>query len=421
MAQAPLVTVGAPTDVVVPASLVGVSIETWLLVAMNRAGPCAANPFFGALARLGRAGVRVGGNSQDFTTVRRSRPRFTMGTDYFAGLRCAADRLGGPVEVGLNLRFGDAKDTRTMMRRAAAEVPRDRLSFSLGNEPDLMSRFGRDPERYERFLRAYRAMRARLPTSLGPFRGPDYSTGRFAARIGPFVRDVRPAALNLHAYPLSRCRRAPGDPGFPTVEALASTAASSGVIARLAPAIAVRRTGIPVAITELNSVACSGLAGVSDHPVSAMWGADIIAAAAQAGLSEMRFHLSTGFYDPLVLEADGRLTARPLFNGMVFAAEHLRPGARMAALDGALPAEVSGWATAEAGATTVLLANHTTSPQAVRVRVPAGSAVRVDALQPANTDPQGPVSAPMAAAAVDGAATVEVPAYGMVAVGTKAG
>lgn len=418
MAQAPLVTVGAPTDVVVPASLVGVSVETWLLVAMTRAAPCDENAFFGALARLGSAGVRVGGNSQDFTTVRRSRPRFTMGEAYFAGLRCAADRLGGPVDVGLNLRFGDAADTGAMMRRAAAEVPRERLSFSLGNEPDLMSRFGAGAERYARFLRAYRAMRARLPTSIGPFRGPDYSTRRFTGRIAPFVRDVRPSTLNLHAYPLSRCRRVAGDPAYPTVAGLASTGAAGGVIAALAPVIAVRRAGTPVAITELNSVACSGLAGVSDHPVSAMWGADIIAAAAQAGVSEMRFHLSTGAYDPLVLGPDGHLTARPLFNGMVFAAEHLRPGASMATLEGALPAEVSGWATAEPGATTVLLANHTTTPQVVRVGVPAGSGVRADALLPGNTDPQGAVSAPVVPDTADGTATVELPPYGMVAVVT---
>lgn len=411
-AEAPLVGAGAPTGRVVPSGLVGVSVETWhLATLMRRGGPCETNTFVSALARLGTPGVRVGGNSQDFTTVRPSTARFTIGTDYLAGLACVAG-LGGPVDVGLNLRYQDAADTKEQMRLARDLVPPRQLTFSLGNEPDLIARFrkGSQAARYARYLRDYRAMRDALPSSWAPFRGPDYSTGRFASQLAPFVRDWQPATVDVHAYALSRCRDTPGSPTWPTVEALARKGSSSGLVERLRPFLALAPR---VALSETNSVACSGLAGVSDAPVSAMWGADTIAAAAAAGLVEARFHLSTGAYDPLVLKGDGTLFARPLFNGMVFAAQHLPAGAQLAALDGTLPDALSGWATTS----TVLLMNHAPEPQAVRVRV-LGDAARVDTLNAGNTDPQGPVQDATAPPIVGGAVEVTVPPYGAVAVVT---
>ena len=87
---------------------------------------------------------------------------------------------------------------------------------------------------------------------------------------------------------------------------------------------AARAAGISAQISEANSVACGGMAGISDAPASALWGLDLVATAAQAGFSHVELHSSGGSYDPLVLDADGTLTFRPLWTA-IYLADQLWP------------------------------------------------------------------------------------------------
>lgn len=336
--------IGAAGRPVAP-HIVGLSLETGLLATnYARTGPCAHNRLINTITLLGPAPLRIGGNSQDRTWVaqqpgRWARGAYRVGPSYWAALRCAASQERGRLTVGLNLAAGHVADTRAMVATARRLLPASRLRFALGNEPDRYSR--RIPLHgpqlggwgYRRYLREYVRVRDELSLKPSQTGGPDYSSGRWAPFVPAFARDARPGALQVHLYPLLRCRRQPGDRDWPTLERLASARSSRRVIGRLAPAIAAARARhIPMVISEANSVACSGIHGISDTTTSAAWAMDLIIGAAAAGIRAVHFHESNAPYDPFIVTRNGSVQLRPLWFGLLWAQRLLVPGTRIRTL-----------------------------------------------------------------------------------------
>jgi hypothetical protein len=426
-AGAVLLAAGAPAGPPVSGNVVGLSVETWRLVELvDRTGPCDDNDFTGALHQLGRPPIRTGGNSQDRTVTRAGAlpagetddPRsggWYVATDrYFKALRCLAHAGAGQVTAGLN--FRDAADARRMLTRLRREVPADQLEITLGNEPELFGAAGsgRPTVSPQRLLADYRKLREDLG-AVPALRGPDFSTGRWLEHVPEFIAREHPQTVSVHAYPYENCRSRPGDPGWATAQKLLSRPASRGLIAGLAaPVQAATAAGARTVIGEINSVACGGLDGVSDEPVAALWAIDTILAAAAAGISAVQFHVADRIYDPLTLHGD-KLVARPIWDGMVFAARQLQPGWRLAP-DGTDDARVGSWAMiGPEGQRRSVAINRVGA--AVRVAVASSGPAQVQTLaRPDGGDPLNVGITTRQVVSQDGWVAVEVPAGGAVSV-----
>ena len=392
-----LVTVTGPSSPVLPPSFAGLSVETSLVPSWFRAGSCHSG-VRAALALLGRPEIRVGGNSQDRLWPAAPLPpgeQQVADIPYFHALHCLA-AIRSPLLVGLNLLGRDAAATGDLLSKVGYVVPPDLLTIALGNEPDLYGSRLPTPGDYAGYLGLYGstldALRGRLGGFLPPIAGPDPATWRWTAQTANFVATEHPAVVDEHVYGLNGCRQTPGTPTYPTVSQLLSPFASTDLIGALAPVVtAARRAHIPAQISEANSVACGGVAGVSDQPAAALWGLSLLGGAATAGFSRVEFHSSGGAYDPFVVTPT-TIDFRPLFSALVLADRLWPAGSRPLRLTGDLPAGLAGWAARRTdGSLAVLLVNSdqtrpkrlalaTSSTTAVLGRLlPAGrSAVTLD-------------------------------------------
>jgi len=324
---------------------IGLSIEWPVLAGDLGPGPRPPAAMVEALGALGHPALRIGGNSQD-----RMRPgartasagtRWAPPPMFWRTLGVFARSARASVQVGLDLSHGSARDAAAVGRAAAAALPPGRASFSLGNEPD---RYGTEhrarhasgrhpaarsrPWSYARYMRRYATVRRGL-SGRGPLSGPDFGGLRWQARFGEFLDAVHPRIATIHVYPLDACGRRPGEPGWPTPQALLNRSSWAGE-ARSSVAWAAAdagRRGIPLVVSEANSVACRGAPGVSDGPAAALWAPAFLLSAAQAGAQEVDFHASDSSYDPfhVVRLPDGRRDLRPaaLFDGLLFTHEAL--------------------------------------------------------------------------------------------------
>lgn len=318
----------------VPRSFLGLSVE-WDSV-LPYTGPAGRRDQ--ALARLltpiGRAAgsppaLRIGGDSGDQAWWNprglRPRPRTVLqdvGPAELNGIGWLARTLGGPVTLGLNLALDDPANARALVRAAARRLPPGALrELEIGNEPDLFTRgrsFRRDghlhrrlvkdphysPVRYRQAVERYLAAFGRRPgLVVGNFAGPAWwpqLPGMLARWRG------RARVVGAHLYALANCE-APTPPR----SWLASSAASADRVASLAPlAATVRRAGLPLVVSELNSAACGGRPAWSDSPEAALWLTDTLFALVRLGAVRADVHTWRGaVYAPFAVRGD-RATAR---------------------------------------------------------------------------------------------------------------
>jgi hypothetical protein len=268
-----------------------------------------------------------------------------------------------PLLVGLNLLGRDPQAAGDLLARVAYVVPPELLTIALGNEPNLYGGRLPPPGDYAGYLQLYGdsldSLRGRFGGFLPPIAGPDPATWRWVDQTARFIYDEHPAVADEHVYGLSGCRQTPGSPTYPTVKQLLSPFASTDLIQALRPVVrAARAVGIPVQISEANSVACSGLAGVSDTPASALWALSLLGSAAETGFSRVQFHSSEGAYDPFVIHPAG-IVFRPLWYAMLLADRLLPQGTQPMRLGGSLPQGVQGFAARRPdGSRAVLLINR---------------------------------------------------------------
>ena len=323
------------------------SVETSLVDSWFSPAGC-HSPVQRALRMLGRAEIRVGGNSQDRlwpTTPLPPGELQVAGAPYLHALHCLG-AIGSPLQIGLNLLGGSPAATGQVLHEVASVIPAGLLTISLGNEPDRYG--GRLPGGFAGYLPSYEAMRAALRVGfrapLPPIAGPDPSTSRWISQTASFIATEHPNVADEHVYGLNGCRRTLSSPTYPSIAHLLSPAASIGQIAGLAPVLAAAAAAkVRIQISEANSVACGGMAGISDSPASALWGLDLLASAAQAGFSHVQLHSSGGSYDPLVLAAGGTIAFRPLWTAMYLADQLWPSGTYPLRLTGKLPNGLTGW------------------------------------------------------------------------------
>jgi hypothetical protein len=377
----------------VPAGLVGLSVE-WPLLAHDLGDTGTPPPaLVDALRLLGRPALRIGGNSQDRTwPTARGAPvgaTFAPPRGFWAALGRLDREAGGAVEVGLDLAHGDAAAARVVARAAARALPAVRLSFSLGNEPDRygVQRWATLADRrvitarprgwsFPAYLRQYAAVRRRLG-AIGPLVGPDFADARWRRDYAAFLAAARPRAATIHAYPLNVCGKRRRSRRWPTARALLARSSWAGEVRRgVAWAAAdAARMRIPLIVSEANSVACRGAAGVSDGAAAALWAPAFLLSAARAGVARVDLHASGAPYDPfrVLRGAGGATEVQPsaLFDGLLFTREVLGGAPRLLGVR-TTPRGRPAWALRGAdGRVRVLVENlDSRRPAVARIRLP---------------------------------------------------
>ena len=98
------------------------------------------------------------------------------------------------------------------------------------------------------------------------------------------------------------------------------------------------RAGLPLWLTEINSVTCGGTKGVSDTFATALWAPDALFELVRAGVESASAHVRADAINMAFSLTRKGLVAYPLFYGMVLFARMLGPGAQLIPLHLAAPA-----------------------------------------------------------------------------------
>jgi len=187
-------------------------------------------------------------------------------------------------------------------------------------------------------------------------------------------------AITIHRYPYSQCA-APGTAQYPTVQKLLSEQATAGEAATIKTTVALgRREGLPVRLSEINSVTCGGTEGVSDSFASALWFPDAVFEYARAGAYAVDLHVRAfAINEPFGFHRRG-ISAKPLLYGILLFRQMLGPDSRLVDATARIAPDVhlKVWAV-RVGANTlhVLLINKGGTRATVRLRLPATATASV--------------------------------------------
>jgi hypothetical protein len=353
--------------------------------------------------------LRIGGDSADQTfwaTGTRRLPawalRLTPGWTNVA--RRLVRRLGLRLILDLNLITDTPASAARWARAAARRLPPGSIAgFEVGNEPDIYSRtfwaamtagemiggqrlpLAVTPTAYAADFRAYASALAGASPRV-PLIGPALASPRTHWRWISTLLASRPANLgtvSVHRYPYTACSRHPGSSVFPTVARLLSPAASTGMAASLVPALAAaHHAGLPLRLTELNSVTCRGRPGVSNTFATALWAPDALFALLRRGVTGVNLHLRANAINaPFAFDRHG-LSARPLVYGLLMFARTLGPGARLIAVGVHAPraSHLVVWAVRTGGSWHVLLIDKGSRRVRVTVALPTTGPAAVERL-----------------------------------------
>jgi hypothetical protein len=370
--QPPVLTLAAPAGpgVTIAPDPIGLSIEYPLLAHDLGRGRCPPASLLRTIEALGSPTLRIGGDSQDSVAPAGTPPHpgvTDLPPGFFSQLACLERETRIPIVVGLNLASGETAWAAELATSARAAVAPGRLSFELGNEPDIYGRtvpwwngraLLRTPMPWATYLRRARAVEALLGTR-SAIEGPDFASGRWVHSVPMLTAALHLRTLDAHFYPLDACR----NPAAATAAALLSRQIQTKISERVRVARYARAEHLPAVISETNSVSCGGVAGVSDQPAAAVWAVRMILRALRAGFAAVRFHASGRAYDPFVVNA-GVVTTRPLYLGLLAAAQQLSAGAVLRAIPNA--GALDGVAiTRSDGSRTIVLSNYTAAPRSV--------------------------------------------------------
>jgi len=401
---------GAPS-IRIPRSFLGFSTEYWTLPVDER--HIALYRRVIALVHVpgdGRFVLRIGGDSSDqalWEPARRLRDKpwaFPLTPRWIRRTARVVRENHLRVIIDLNAITGNARLAAAWAREAEHEFPRHSIiGFEIGNEPDLYARSAFTTHLHRKAIDL-----GRLPLAITPasYASTYQVYARALARVAPHVPLLGPAlaepsvdslwiatlidgphprlgAITVHEYPYSACDR-PGSSDYPSVAKLLSTHAVAQMAAAVAPAVRLAHSaGIPVRVTELNSVTCSGVRGISNTFATALWAPGALFELARAGVLAADLHVRVySINAPFRFDVDG-LRARPLLYGLILFARMLGPHSSLVRLrlDASSSLRLEAWAVREGRRTlNVLLIDKGRRSVNVRLRLPATGPARIQRL-----------------------------------------
>ncbi|MGH2893044.1 MAG: glycosyl hydrolase family 79 C-terminal domain-containing protein, partial [Solirubrobacteraceae bacterium] len=414
----------AATRTAVPASYLGLSTEYWALPVWSGEMPLLERAL--SLLRVRGEGpfiLRVGGDSADHSFwdpnvgaggIRVPAWAFSLAPKWLGQARALVRELGIRLILDLNLITDTPAAAAQWARAAEAGLPRRSIdAFEVGNEPDIYSRADWLAITAGRSLDARPAGRqfagAALPAALT---ARDYVRDFHAYagvldQVAPQVMLAGPALANpvhhrrwvhtlidgahrslgmvtIHRYPYTGCPGRRGTRSYATIGRVLSPAASTGVALALRPLVdAAHDAGLPLRLTELNSVNCGGRLGVSNAFATALWAPDALFSLLRAGVDGVNLHVRADAVNaPFALSPAG-LQARPLLYGLILFARTLGPQAQLVTIRSHLgrPADLAAWAVRVGRDTLhVLLIDKSRRTERVLLRLPATGPARVQRL-----------------------------------------
>jgi hypothetical protein len=363
--------------------------------------------------------LRIGGDSADHTRWLPPRsadlPPWVLRQSPATLARLARLVRGSDLRLilDLNVATGSARGALALVRAADAKLTGRRIvGFEIGNEPDVLDRSffvgalaNRDPlielgepqavgsyvrsfARYGRVLRRVRPAPSLIGLALAnPVRHREWISALLAAPH-PGLR-----ALSAHFYPFSACAPT-NSPSYPTITRILSETTSPGWARRIAAAArAAHRARLAFRMTELNSVACGGVPGVSNTFATALWAPDALFGLLRAGVSSVNVHVRAYPVNAAFVISRRRLEPRPLLYGLILFARTLGSGATVVPLrSDAQPGEnVTAWAVRiRPNLLHVLVLDKDPRAVDVRLHVPRGGPASVQRLlAPAVTATRG--------------------------------
>jgi hypothetical protein len=349
--------------------------------------------------------LRIGGDSSDHAvfdpTARRLPPWAFAVTPQFVERTAAIVRqLNLRVIIDLNTFTVDPRAAAAWARAAQARFPAGSLlGFEVGNEPDLY-----DHALWVSQLKNTGFDVAKLPLAItAKSNVQDYSRFADALRLAtPHVALLAPAlalpetklnwiatllrsphpglkVITAHRYPYSACA-APGTPARPTIHKLLSERAVLEPARTIEPAVRLaHRFGIPVRLSEINSVTCGGVPRISNSFATALWIPDILFELVRAGVDGVNLHARVYSINAPFTFTHLGLRSRPLFYGMILFARMLGPHSRLvpAQVHAAASLHLKVWAVREGARTlNVLLINKGDREARIKLHLPtAGPAM----------------------------------------------
>jgi hypothetical protein len=403
-AAVPVKVAGTPSGRAMPRGFVGVSFEFNGLASYTGNDPSAVNPVLVALLRALAPGsqrpvVRIGGNSTDYSwwPVRgMTRPagiRYRLTRGWLESTRALARRLNARLIMGVNLEAGRPRFAVAEAHQFLPVIGRRYVqALEIGNEPDLYAVhpwyttrrgdpvFAR-PSTYgfPQFMSQFTRWSRALPAY--PLAGPSLASTAWFHDLDEYAsRARRLRMVTVHRYPLSACNHNPRSPGYPTIGRLLTGQSVASLAGEVVPAVrTAHHRGLALRLDEMNSVSCSGRAGVSDTFASALWIADTLFALARVGVDGVNVHTWPGAAYQLFSFSDpgGRWQAfvAPEYYGMLMFERAFPPGARLLPVSvGSHAKEVRAWATRGHGGHTrvVLINDDRSAAHTMRLRLAGG-------------------------------------------------
>jgi hypothetical protein len=314
---------GSDAKVVMPP--VGLSIEYPLIAQYMGTAPCPPPALGAELLRLGSPPLHIGGNSQDLTIPNGAlvgpqaswdrSTLYALPASFWSQLHCLLSTTKEHLTAGINLKSGEAA-WAAQMATAAVSAATNGVDFSIGNEPDLYylpnyASLGKALGDYETTgVNLYLTLAGNMRQALGtaPVIGPELARPRdWRKQFRRVLAGTHMQTVGVHLYPLSDC----GGSDAVTTQRLLDVHSADAPDDLSWVVSDANAAGDPAIISEANSAACGGQAGVSDAPASAVWAVRFVLSALKTGFQEVRFHMSGGPYDPFIVHGN-HVSERPI-------------------------------------------------------------------------------------------------------------
>jgi hypothetical protein len=401
---------GPPTGRPIQPGFIGVSVEYWALHDYTGRNASAVNPVLVELLRnlapSQQPVIRIGGDSTDQTwwPIRGVIPpgavKYGLTKGWLRTTRALARALNARLILGVNLAAGRPAIATAEARAFLEGIGRQYIdAIEIGNEPDVYGQFAwyRAPDGRVFFARKasyslsnfeadFAHWRAAMPTV--PLVGPATAELVWLTGLNDFISAAPGLSMvTLHRYPLRGCIHDSSSPLYASIPNLLADSSSITLAQNVAPYVLVAHShGLPFRLDELNSVACSGIKGVSDTFASALWALDTLFNFASIGVDGVNFHtLPKAGYELFSFNlstAGWQAFVHPEYYGMLMFTQAAPPGSRL--LNVAEPAgPIKVWATqTPSGATHIVLINKSlTVGVEVQVHLSGASRASLEWLQ----------------------------------------
>ena len=400
------ITIGpGATGTPIPSSFLGMSTEYFALPAWAR-HLTLLDRVLALIHGPGPLVLRVGGDSADRTFWEPAHEPdwvFELTPRWLAEMRTIVRHTGARLILDLNLVTATPAIAARWAHIAQDALPHGTiLGFEIGNEPDLYSATAWHAElagtrmfrplppaitpgdyaaTYDAYHRALALAAPGIPL-LGPALAEPRTGLPYLARLlaGPHPGLT---AVTVHRYPYSACAT-PASTQYPTIARILSQNATTGMAQAIQGSLRLaRRAGLPLRMTEINSVTCGGVPGISNTYATALWAPDALFELAHAGVSSVDVHVRATSINAAFALGQHGLIARPLLYGMVAFRRMLGPGAELVPTQtrGLSPLHVKVWAVrSQPGVLRVLVLDKGAQAAHVGLSLPAGGPAEVQRL-----------------------------------------